>query len=109
MDTMRISAETAERRKREVEDVQKRNNYRKAHGLYNDGGQGLGLWNPPTGDETRGPSLKSDGPVSERPVKSVPDEPGQSSMATLGVNNKEQRYVDWEGKTRPVKKWLGIW
>ena len=39
--TAHQSAETAERRKRKVEDVEKRAEYRKAHGLE---GEGLGGW-----------------------------------------------------------------
>ena len=67
--TARISAETAERRKKKLDDIAKRSKYRKAHGLEND--EGFGGW--------------------------------------TAREDKDTRYMDWEGKRRPVKKWLGIW
>ncbi|EON67392.1 hypothetical protein W97_06645 [Coniosporium apollinis CBS 100218] len=79
MHTAYITAETQERRRRKVEDVQKRAEYRKAHGL--EGEQGLGGWTAKTEGEGMGPALADD----------------------------RDTYTDFEGKKRPVKKWLGIW
>ncbi|KAJ9648007.1 hypothetical protein H2199_001784 [Coniosporium tulheliwenetii] len=79
MHTAYITAETQERRRRKVEDVQKRAEYRKAHGLESE--QGLGGWTAKKEGEEMGPAL-----AEERDT-----------------------YTDFEGKKRPVKKWLGIW
>jgi len=78
--TARVSAETAERRKRKVEDVQKRSDYRKAHGL--DTEEGFGGWTAKSDAESLGPAIPlNDGtvPAAEQPPK------------------------------KPLKKWLGIW
>ncbi|KAI9805448.1 MAG: hypothetical protein M1825_000699 [Sarcosagium campestre] len=95
--TAAISAETADRRKRKVDDVQKRNQYRKAHGL--DGEQGLGGWTAKSNDELLGPALPSKIPRHE-PADAVA--PGQSDKTA-------DAYTDWEGRKKPLKKWLGIW
>ena len=103
--TVRIGAETAERRKKKVEDVEKRSKYRKAHGLEND--QGFGGWTAKTDSELMGPALKLDGAVGE-PVKA--EGAGQEKGAAAAVGHgDEHTYVDFEGKKRPVRKWLGIW
>lgn len=109
MDTARTSAETAEKRKRNVEDVQKRSTYRRAHGLETDDGQGLGGWTARSDEETLGPSLRIDGPVSRRPATAALDEPAASGTVAPSGDNKDSTYVDWEGKNKPLKKWLGIW
>lgn len=54
------SAEVAEKRKRRVDDVVRRSEYRKAHGL--DADQGLGGWTAKTDEESLGPAL----PVGDR-------------------------------------------
>ncbi|KAI9799292.1 MAG: hypothetical protein M1833_004170 [Piccolia ochrophora] len=90
--TAHTSAETAERRKRKVDDVQKRDRYRKAHGL--DQNQGFGGWTARSDSESLGPALPTDArqgaPVGE----------------TL---DPKDTYTDFEGRKRPVRKWLGIW
>lgn len=53
--TAKVSAETAERRKKKVEDVQKRSEYRKAHGL--DQETGFGGWTAKTNEESLGPAI----------------------------------------------------
>lgn len=109
MDVARTSAETAERRKRGVEDVQKRSTYRRAHGLESEDSQGLGGWTARSDEEILGPSLKVDGPISRRPIKAVAGEPGRGDVTAAGDNSEQQAYADWEGRKKPVKKWLGIW
>lgn len=86
------TAETMERRKRKVEDVQKRAAYRKAHGLDTD--EGFGGWTAKTEAETLGPSI----PVSD--VVEAAERQGEAPIA-------EQQVVRQEKK--PLKKWLGIW
>lgn len=49
------SAEVAEKRKRRVDDVVKRSEYRKAHGLDKD--QGFGGWTAKTDAESMGPAV----------------------------------------------------
>lgn len=100
MQVARTSAETAERRKRGVEDVQKRSTYRKAHGLESEESQGLGGWTSGSDEEAHGPSLNAEGPLDPKPVRILRDKSPQGS---------ETVYGDVELKKRPVKKWLGIW
>ncbi|KAK4987138.1 hypothetical protein LTR50_004835 [Elasticomyces elasticus] len=79
-----VSAQTAEKRRRKVEDVQKRAEYRKAHGLDQDG---LFGWTAKTNEESIGPALREEGTVT----------------------SEDEAFKDFEGKRRPVRKWLGIW
>lgn len=78
-----VTAETQARRSRKVEDVEKRSEYRKAHGLDKD--EGFGGWTAKTNDELLGPAV---------PVQEVNDE-GQSEPVSR--------------PKPPVRKWLGIW
>ncbi|KAL9015189.1 MAG: hypothetical protein Q9173_000192, partial [Seirophora scorigena] len=103
--TDHVSAETAERRKRKVDDVQKRSRYRKAHGLEDE--QGLGGWTAKTSHDSLGPALVS---------QDLPDQIGasssgkvQPSKASAVTDDDQSSYADLEGKKRPIKKWLGIW
>jgi hypothetical protein len=77
--TAHRSAETAERRKQRVDDVQKRSQYRKAHGLE---GEEFGGWTARTEAEAMGPAAQVD---------------------REGLGEGERR-----GRA-PVKKWFGIW
>ncbi|KAL8702165.1 MAG: hypothetical protein Q9224_000127 [Gallowayella concinna] len=92
--TENVSARTAEKRKRKVDDVQKRNRYRKAHGLDRD--QGLGGWTAKSDVESLGPAIPTG------------DLPGDDGSPKAG----EDRSTDVDlvaNKRRPVKRWLGIW
>src|SRR5438045_2404156 len=55
--TAEVSAETAERRKRKVDDVQKRSEYRKKHGLET---EEIGGWTAKTDAEALGPAIPAD-------------------------------------------------
>lgn len=92
--TAEVSAETAERRKRKVEDVAKRSEYRKAHGLET---AGFGGWTAKTDEENLGPAIPFDdaSPTSAGPVANADD-------GGLGEHVQEN-------KKKPLKKWLGIW
>jgi hypothetical protein len=70
---------TREKRQRRVEDAEKRRQYRIAHGL-------------------------------EEPedVGSRPDDSSAKDDASP-IAGQDNSYVDFEGKRRPIKKWLGIW
>lgn len=89
-----VTAETQERRRKKVEDVQKRAEYRKAHGLDKD--EGFGGWTARDDNEMMGPGLKgvANGAVAR----------GEEEMV-----NEKGMYTDFEGRKRPLKKWLGIW
>ncbi|RHZ57081.1 uncharacterized protein CDV56_102577 [Aspergillus thermomutatus] len=77
------SMETREKRLKRVEDAEKRRQYRIAHGLEE-------------------PDEKAKGEAAE-----VVDDQSPVAVDVPAVSAGE--YVDWEGKKRPVKKWLGIW
>jgi len=98
-------------RKMDVEDVQKRSTYRRAHGLESDNieNDGWFAWTARSDKETPGPSLKADGPVSRRPAMAVPEKPTESGTIEAGGENSKPTYADWEGKKKPLKKWFGIW
>lgn len=98
MHTAHISAETAERRRKKVEDVQKRSEYRKAHGM--DKEEGLGGWTAREKGEEMGPALRVEG-------QRVGADGAMGT--TVRVDEGETVYKDWEGRKKPVKKWLGIW
>lgn len=105
MHTDYISAQTAERRKQKVEDVRKRSDYRKAHGLETDSDTGLGGWTVKSDDEAKGPAYREGGYV---PTTSVPEPALDASP--VSTDEAEPAYVDFEGKKQnPPKKWLGIW
>ena len=80
LESERKTAETMERRKRKVEDVQKRAAYRKAHGLETDD---FGGWTAKSNGQLLGPGI----PVGD--IK--------------GDENEQVR------PKKPLKKWLGIW
>ena len=95
--------ETAERRKKKSEDLQKRAAYRKAHGLEKPQGFGGWLTKP---DEESSASVTTVDQIS--PTALTPVESSESTNET-SVPQEKDVYVDWEGKSRPIKKWLGIW
>lgn len=87
-----VSQETAEKRKRKVDDVDKRAEFRRAHGIDEENTSLLRGWlSEPHEKKTE---------VVEPEVQDA-----QSPVA------KEEQFRDFEGKQqrRPVKKWLGIW
>ncbi|WEW57234.1 hypothetical protein PRK78_002699 [Emydomyces testavorans] len=94
-----VTLETTEKRKRNVDDVEKRREYRIAHGLEE---REAGRDQPGDDDGNNGPQGKEE---------EVGAEAGVVEVAALGkqeAGEGNSGYVDWEGKKRPVKKWLGI-
>jgi hypothetical protein len=88
--------QTMERRKARVEDVAKRGEYRKAHGL--DKQDTFGSWTAKSDEEVLGSGIrlgdgKKEGDVAIEGASPVAEE----------VQQLEKR------ERRPVKKWLGIW
>lgn len=96
---------TAERRKRTVDDVQKRAQYRKAHGL--DKNEGWGGWTAKGDGEEASPIAKIDGAAGE--VGSAHAIGPTENVASAEIAGDNGTYIDWEGKRRHVKKWFGIW
>ena len=108
MDVARTTAETQERRKRDLEDVQKRSTYRRAHGLAEESSQGMGGWNFKGDVESGAPLLGPDG-VPKGPSSTEAAVLSDGSAIQTSGSSKERPLEDWRGPKRPVKKWLGIW
>ncbi|EEP81594.1 conserved hypothetical protein [Uncinocarpus reesii 1704] len=94
-----VTLETTEKRKRNVDDVQKRKEYRIAHGLEEREVE------PVQKEDDNSPQRKEEGGSSEAGAVAV----AASGAQEGGEIGEGDTYVDWEGKKRPVKKWLGIW
>ncbi len=101
--TAHITAETAERRRKKLDDVRKRGEYRKAHGLEEHQGWVV---------RGKGEGMNV-GAVGEGRV--VGEEGGANLLGRIGEGGEggesaeKDRYKDFERRRRPVKKWLGIW
>lgn len=104
-----VSAETAERRRNKVEDVRKRSEYRKAHGMDKDETT-FGGWTAKTDREILGSGMREGGDGVTVPSPGmIPD---LQSPAVDGSERPSEQagFVDFEGKMQPVrKKWFGIW
>ncbi|KAI9368443.1 hypothetical protein BJX61DRAFT_218912 [Aspergillus egyptiacus] len=92
MHVQHTSVETREKRHRRVEDAEKRRQFRIAHGLEE-----------PSEEEK-----------ADRGDAQVVDDQSPVAVEALagaagGQGAGKEEYIDWEGKRRPVKKWLGIW
>lgn len=105
MHTLHISAETAERRKKRVEDAQKRQQFKKAHGLGEAGGGWFGA-----GDAVAGKVVDDASPVPDGGTSGAALTADAVGLRNVGLRGDDgEGYVDFEGKRRRVKKWLGIW
>ncbi|KAJ0422872.1 hypothetical protein BJY00DRAFT_310876 [Aspergillus carlsbadensis] len=87
MHVQHTSMETREKRHRRVEDAEKRRQFRVAHGLEE-----------PSEADLEGKEKSQEGA-----------EGAVDDQSPVAADVQAQEYVDWEGKKRPVKKWLGIW
>ena len=104
------SAQTAERRKQKVEDVKKRSEYRKAHGLEQEGM--FGGWTAREEGEEMGPALREGGGVPEQSPIAPPESTMDLVKGTVedAKEAPESTFIDFEGKQQPLKKkWFGIW
>lgn len=86
--------ESQDRRTKRVEDVAKRAEYRKAHGL--DADESFGGWTAKSDSQLLGPGI----PIGDMGANAVPAGAGEE------VKEAEQEV---RRERRPVKKWLGIW
>lgn len=102
------SAETAERRRRRVDDARKRREYRKAHGIPD---TGFGGWSAKQADEKEeGAVVGGDAEVAAVVAEGVgPDPVKAAEYAEQAEKVGAGVYTDFEGRKKPVKKWLGIW
>ncbi|PGH08508.1 hypothetical protein AJ80_07828 [Polytolypa hystricis UAMH7299] len=78
-----VTLQTAERRKQNMGDVEKRKAYRRAHGLEKE----------EEAAEGEGQQVGGDGVVA----------------VAGGEGAAAAEYADWEGRRKPIKKWFGIW
>ncbi|CAK1356273.1 unnamed protein product [Cercospora beticola] len=108
-----VSAQTAEKRKQKVDDVRKRSEYRKAHGLDQAEGGLFGGWSAKEEDESMGPALHdSNGQPTDQASSdhAIIAAPGTEETSAADPEHAEDTYIDFEGKRQPVKKkWFGIW
>ncbi|KAK5168330.1 uncharacterized protein LTR77_006899 [Saxophila tyrrhenica] len=104
-----ISAQTAERRRQKVEDVRKRGEFRRAHGLEGEEGV-FGAWTAKGDAEVMGPGMREGGGGGVGGGREGMAR-GQGEEVREEAQAGQETYVDFEGKLRPVerKKWLGIW
>jgi hypothetical protein len=99
------SARVQAKRDKKLEDLEKRRKYRKAHGLDHD------YWFAGLGLEKEieiGKGKEHEKSEGEGKKEKEMDE---VKVKGRGGEEREDRgvYVDWDGKRKPVKKWLGIW
>lgn len=109
-----VSAQTAEKRKQKVDDVRKRSEYRKAHGLDQDDGM-FGGWTAQGDGENKKPVLVEGGAQlksSSGPETAVGMAPATTQNENIvgQAGESEEIYTDFEGKRQTAKKrWFGIW
>lgn len=109
MDVMRKTAVNAEKRKRKIDDVQKRNSYRIAHGLMDKNAFGLGPWTPESDEDSFG--ARPYPIVDKTRVRPVGVEPGKEVEVekVIGGDRWEGPLNEMDERKKPViRKWFGI-
>ena len=113
MHSEHVTAKTAEMRRQKVEDVKRRSEYRKAHGLEDADDSKFGGWTAKSDDEVLGPTpaMREGGHLPAELESSIAMDLAQAETKPPVANAAaEKTYVDFEGNTKPVeKKWFGIW
>ena len=100
-----MSTQTAERRRQKVEDVRKRSEYRKAHGMDKDDGV-FGGWTAKSDAEVMGPGMREGGDMGVMPAVGE----RQGVTGTGEGAGRVDGYVDFDGNRQAArKKWFGIW
>lgn len=104
-----ISIQTAEYRKNKVDDVRKRAEYRKAHGL-NEAEGVFGGWSA-RDDKSEGQVKSKEGEALAAVGNEMAVGKESKALAAAAVDKEgaEEMYTDFEGRRKPIKKWLGIW
>lgn len=100
LDAEMRSAETGAKRTREVDDVERRARYRKAHGLPAE--QGIASWLP-NGGKAVEPAA-----VEEAPVEGVKAEGGKVVAGEDGVLVGREEAVVADSVPEARKKWFGV-
>jgi hypothetical protein len=88
---------TREKRHQRIEDAEKRRRYRIAHGLESPDEEGIALTKPTEGGQVDNQSPKA------------ADIPEGDQSAEKIASAAEEEYMDFQGRKRPIKKWLGVW
>jgi hypothetical protein len=96
MHVQHTSMLTREKRHRRIEDAEKRRKYRIAHGLEE----------PDDADATEAANVDNPSPLA---ANAVDLDPQQQRNDPVVEGSTGEQYRDFEGRQRPVKKWLGIW
>lgn len=115
MHSEHVTAQTAEMRRQKVEDVKRRSEYRKAHGLEDGDDSKFGGWTAKSDDEVLGrtPAAREGGELPAAVEASIVQDLAEATEVAAAApvsKSPEETYVDFEGKTQPVqKKWFGIW
>lgn len=110
MHTQYTTEQTAESRRRNIQDAQKRRLYRRAHGLEDVEKEGVGQ-----GIDVKGLVGWDDGLTRgerERMVKAAAEAVDEASPVRREEEEQQQQQRSEEPprrERRPVKKWLGIW
>lgn len=92
------SEETAERRRKKLDDLQKRNAYRKAHGIKDP----QGVWG-------FGKRLEYYTDKEEVEKEWEAAQAKDSSPVASGTAGGDGEYNDFARRRKPIKKWFGIW
>lgn len=112
MHSEHVTAQTAEMRRQKVEDVKRRSEYRKAHGLEDEDESRFGGWTAKSDSEVLGPTpvMREGGQLPAEAESSIAMDLAQSTETKVPAAKEPDVYVDFEGKTQPAqKKWFGIW
>jgi hypothetical protein len=101
-----VSAETAEKRRKQMDESRKRTEYLRAHGMEKENIFGFGTVEQ---DEARA-KAKEEKRILEELVRRqrIADGIDERIVDEKVVVEDASTYTDFEGKKRPVKKWLGI-
>ncbi|KAI9848139.1 MAG: hypothetical protein M1838_000635 [Thelocarpon superellum] len=118
------AAETAEERKRKLDDADKRVQYREAHGLSREMGfeeltsasrrktVGIrGTEHPVVEVEVEVGASAADGALDNSPVAPGSASDPESPRQVVGISSPDPSVSrsDVDGPKQPVKRWLGIW
>lgn len=106
--TAAVGAETKERRQRSVDDVTKRDAYRKAHGLDTDG---FGGWSAKKDEELMGPAIAGARGINIQEIGAADGESKTNAgpVANDADGGLEAHVQDEQRSKKPLRKWLGIW
>lgn len=102
--TEQITIQTDERRRKKLEDVEKRRLYRQTHGMGTIGLDSIFMKKNTQISSSEAPSSEAEETIPIHDDNLV----GQSAVSPAQASG-QSTYVDWEGKQKPVKKWFGIW